>query len=108
MVIDQQSCHLQRAHDRKKVVPSEEDSKVKRVWNGESALQATTADLLNVWSIAQLGAKYCNPYAAGEERNVGTFKALAESWNQPEVREFHKHLGDFWGPIVLYLRRHKQ
>jgi hypothetical protein len=35
MVTDQQSSHLQRAHNRKRIVPSEENSKVKRVWNGE-------------------------------------------------------------------------
>jgi hypothetical protein len=65
------------------------------------------ADLLNVWSVAKLGAKYANPYAQGEERKVATFKALAETWQNPEIKQWHKYLGDFWGPIMLYLRRHK-
>jgi hypothetical protein len=103
MVTDQQSCHLQRAHERKRVVPTE-DSTVKRVWNGESTLQATTADLLNIWSIAHQGAKYANAYARTEERKVATFKALAETWKLPEVKLWNKHLGDFWGPIMIFLR----
>jgi hypothetical protein len=78
VVTDIQSCHLQRAHERKRIVPSENDKKTKRVWNGELALQATMADLLNVWSVAKLGAKYANPYAQGEEKKVATFKALGK------------------------------
>jgi hypothetical protein len=106
-VAELQSSHLQRAHDRKRMVRSEEKSKLQRIWNGESTLQATMADLLKIWSVAKAGAKYCNPYAGNEEKRIGTFKALAETWNLPEVRDFHKHLGDFWGPIVIHLRKHK-
>jgi hypothetical protein len=108
VVTDQQNSHLQRAHNRKRVVPSDDDKKTVRVWNGESALQATTADLLNLWSVAQLGAKYADPYAQREEeRKVATFKALTEIWERPEIKEWHKYLGDFWAPIVLYLRHNK-
>jgi hypothetical protein len=65
------------------------------------------ADLLNIWSVAKLGAKYVDPYAVGKDRKVATFKALAETWQRPGVKQWHKYLGDFWGPIVLYMRRHK-
>jgi hypothetical protein len=65
------------------------------------------ADLLSVWSVAELKAKYCNPYAGDEDKQVGTFKALEDTWKLPEVREWHKHLGDFWGPIILHLRETK-
>jgi hypothetical protein len=71
-------------------------------------LQATTADLLNIWSVAQLGAKYVDPYAEGEDRKVSTFKALAETWQRPEVKQWHKYLGDFWGPIIMFMKRHKE
>jgi hypothetical protein len=62
------------------------------------------ADLLNIWSVAEQGAKYCNPYAGENEKKVSTFKALAETWRTPEVREWHKHLGEFWGPIIFRLK----
>jgi hypothetical protein len=104
-VTDLQSCHLQRAHDRKRILQSESADKTQRVWNGESALQPTMADLLDIWSVAQVGAKYANPYANAEERKVGSFRALAETWKQSPVREWHKHLRDFWGPILIYARR---
>jgi hypothetical protein len=65
------------------------------------------ADLLNIWSVAETGAKYCNPYAPFEERRVNTFKALAETWQTPEVRDRRRHLGDFWGPIIQYLKYNK-
>jgi hypothetical protein len=106
VVNEAQSSHLQRAHNRKNLLNSEKDRKIKRVWNGESALQATMADLLNIWCVAETGAKYCNAYAPREERRVSTFKALAETWQIPEVRDWHKYLGDFWGPIIQHLRRH--
>jgi hypothetical protein len=87
-------------------MPIEEDGeKVKRIWNGESTLQATMADLLNIWCISDRDAKYSNPYAPMEERQVPTFKALAETWDRPEIQHWHKYLGDFWGPIMLHLRR---
>jgi hypothetical protein len=88
-VDEQQSCHSQRSHDRRHILDAEADKKIKRVWNGESALQATMADLLGIWSVAGPGAKYCNPFLG------------------PEVREWHKHLGDFWGPIMLHLKLKK-
>jgi hypothetical protein len=48
-----------------------------------------------------------NVYAEGEDRKVATFKALAETWKLPEAKQWHKYLGDFWGPIILYMRHHK-
>jgi hypothetical protein len=103
-----QSSHLQMAHDRRHILQSEAGKKIKRVWNGESALQATMADLLNIWSVAEQGAKYCNPYAAENEKKLSTFKALAETWQTPEVRDWHKYLGDFWGPIIFHLKYAKE
>jgi hypothetical protein len=35
---------------------------------------------------------------------LSTFKALADTWQLPEIKDWHKHLGDFWGPII----RHRQ
>jgi hypothetical protein len=63
------------------------------------------ADLLNIWSIFEASAKYCNPYASDGEKQVATFKALADTWITPEVHEWHKHTGDFCGPILRHLRR---
>jgi hypothetical protein len=108
VVNELQSSHLQRAHDRKHILKADKDKRIKRVWNGESALQATTADLLNLWSVAEQGAKYCNPYAAQDEKKVSTFKSLPETWQTPEIREWHKHLGDFWGPVILHLKHAKE
>jgi hypothetical protein len=48
VVNELQSSHLQRAHNRRNILNSEKDKKIKRVWNGESTSQATMADLLNV------------------------------------------------------------
>jgi hypothetical protein len=87
----------------------EDGKKIKRIWIGESALQVTMADLLSIWSVAGPGAKYCNPYAEHEdEKKVDSFKALANTWNLAEVREWHQHLGDFWGPIVLHFKNKHQ
>jgi hypothetical protein len=57
--------------------------------------------------VARLGAKYANPYAQEEDRKVATFKTLADTWKLPEIKQWHKYLGDFWGPVILYMRRHR-
>jgi hypothetical protein len=46
-----------------------------------------------------------NVYVQGEDRKLPTFKALADTWKSPEIKLWHKHLGDFWGPIILHMRR---
>jgi hypothetical protein len=57
ILTDSSSHHLQKEHNRKRPMTIGKDAKP-RVHNGESALQATTADLLNVWAIAEAKAKY--------------------------------------------------
>jgi hypothetical protein len=85
---------------------SEADKK-QRIHNGESAFQATTADLPNIWAVTEARAAYANPYVMGEEtdRQLPTYAALTETWMTPELRMRHRKLGDFWGPIVMHLRR---
>jgi hypothetical protein len=75
-------------------------------------LQATRADLLSIWSVGQLGTKYANAYALpddekGTDRRLSTFENLADTWSTPEVMPWHKHMGDFWDPVILYLRRNR-
>jgi hypothetical protein len=60
-----------------------------------------------------LGAKYSNAYAIPEDeqatnRQLATFKNLVETWSTPEIQPWHKHVGDSWGPVILYLRRNRR
>jgi hypothetical protein len=56
------------------------------VWNGESALMAGVADLLNVWAVAKPGRKYANPYV---------FEALTDQWVSQDLKMWHGMLGSF-------------
>jgi hypothetical protein len=102
---DASNHHLQKAHNRKRTVG---EDKTPRIHNGESALQAATADLLNVWAIDDSKAEFSNPYvlqADDDREKIATaYRALAETWTSPELRMWHSKLGDFWGPIVMNLR----
>jgi hypothetical protein len=88
-------------HQRKQAGPAEW-GETEFVWNGESALIAGMADLIDIWSIRRDSSKCPNAYLMGEGENKRTdsFKTLAETWNSDEFRNWNEHLSDFWGRII--------
>jgi hypothetical protein len=118
--------HINVGHNWKRdwLDHAQEEPKMKggaHYFDGESCLVATTASLLNVESVAKLhpdNRKFSNPYRIGD----GAGKSI-EKWadwtdilgyernkgvNRPgfeEIREWHRHVGDLWGPIMLNIQR---
>lgn len=100
--------HLQQAHGQKRKISEEPDFKDKKdyVWDGESSLQTTTADLLGITMVSPSSTKYINPYEfeRDEVKKVTSFKALTEIWHLPDIKDWHQRPGNWWGPLIKHLR----
>jgi hypothetical protein len=99
--------HQNKTHNRRRDFVNVVGEKLRTsyLFDGESCLTATTANLLNVMVIAPITSNYSDAYKVGMgiEKQVNTIGDLQNTWLQDGKSQWHGQVRDFWGPILANL-----